>query len=74
MEFSILVLNFVYALAGVAVTIVAMAVGYKVFDGLTPFNAHDELAKGNVAVGIVVGSILIGLGISIGLVIGMGLN
>ena len=74
MESSILVLNFVYALAGAAVTIVAMAVGYKVFDGLTPFNTHDELAKGNVAVGIVVGSILVGLGIAIGLVVGMGLN
>jgi uncharacterized membrane protein YjfL (UPF0719 family) len=74
MEFSILVLNFVYAVAGAAVTIVAMAVGYKVFDGLTPFNTHHELAKGNVAVGIVVGSILVGLGIAIGLVIGMGLN
>lgn len=74
MEFSILALNFVYALAGVAVTIVAMAVGFKIFDVLTPFNTHAELAKGNVAVGIVVGSILVGLGIAIGLVIGMGLN
>ena len=74
MELSILVLNFVYAVAGAAVTIVAMAVGYKIFDALTPFNTHHELAKGNVAVGIVVGSILVGLGIAIGLVVGMGLN
>ena len=74
MEFSILALNFLYALAGAAVTIVAMAVGYKVFDGLTPFDTHRELAKGNVAVGVVVGSILVGLGIAIGLVIGLGLN
>ena len=40
----------------------------------TAFNTHDQLAKGNIAVGIVVGSIFVGLGIAIGLVIGMGLN
>ena len=74
MDVSIILLNFLYALAGAVITIVFMAIGYKVFDGLTPFNTHDELAKGNVAVGIVVGSILVGLGIAIGMVIGMGLN
>ena len=74
MQVTIALLNFVYALAGAAVTLVFMAIGYKVFDGLTPFNTHEELAKGNVAVGIVVGSILVGVGIALGLVIGMGLN
>lgn len=74
MELSILVLNFVYAFAGAVTTIMFMAVGYKVFDTLTPFNTHHELAKGNVAVGIVVGSMLVGVGIAIGLVIGLGLN
>ena len=74
MEISILLLNFVYALLGAVFTIVFMGLGFKVFDRMTPFNTHDELAKGNVAVGIVVGSIFVGVGIAIGLVIGMGLN
>ena len=74
MEVSILVLNFVYALLGAVCTIAFMALGFKVFDRMTPFNTPDELVKGNVAVGIVVGSIFVGVGIAIGLVIGMGLN
>ena len=41
---------------------------------ITPFNTSEQLAQSNVAVGIVVGSIFIGLGVAIGLVIGMGLN
>ena len=48
--------------------------GYRVFDRITPFDTSAELRKGNVAVGIVVGSIFVGTGIAIGLVIGMGLN
>ena len=63
MELSIIVLNFVYAVLGAALTIVFMAVAFRVFNRLTPFDAHDELAKGNIAVGI-----------AMGLVIGMGLN
>ena len=51
-----------------------MAVAFRVFNRLTPFDAHNELAKGNIAVGIVVGSIFVGVGIAMGLVIGMGLN
>ena len=74
MELSILVLNLVYAIFGAALTIVFMAVAFRVFNRLTPFDAHDELAKGNVAVGIVAGSIFVGVGIAMGLVIGMGLN
>ena len=74
MELSILLLNFAYALLGACFTIAFMALGFKVFDRMTPFNTAEELAKGNVAVGIVVGSIFVGVGIAIGLVIGMGLN
>ncbi len=74
MELSILVLNFVYALAGAACTVGVMALGFKVFDRMTPFDTRVELAKGNVAVGIVVGSIFVGAGIAVGLVVGLGLN
>jgi uncharacterized membrane protein YjfL (UPF0719 family) len=67
-------MNFVYAVLGALITIIFMVIGYKLFDSLTPFNTSEELASKNIAVGIVVGSIFIGLGIAIGLVIGMGLN
>ena len=74
MEFSITLLNFVYAIFGAILTIAFMVIGYQIFDKLTPFDTSKQLAEKNVAVGIVVGSIFIGLGIAVGLVIGMGLN
>ena len=74
MELSIVFLNFVYAILGAIVTLLFMAIGYKIFDRMTPFDTSKQLADQNLAVGIVVGSIFIGLGIAIGLVIGMGLN
>lgn len=74
MEISIILLNFCYAIVGATFTLLFMVIGYRVFDKMTPFNTADQLTDNNVAVGIVVGSIFIGLGIAIGLVIGMGLN
>ncbi len=74
MELSIIVLNFAYAIAGAILTILFMIVGYKIFDRITPFKTSTQLEEKNIAVGIVVGSIFIGLGIAVGLVIGHGLN
>ncbi len=74
MEFKIAALNFLYAICGALLTLVFMAVGYKLFDRLTPFDTSRELAGKNVAVGIVIGAIFIGLGIAVGLVVGLGLN
>ncbi len=74
MEIQIILLNFIYAVIGALLTIGFMLIGYWLFDKVTHFNTSEQLAQGNVAVGIVVGSIFIGLGIAIGLVIGMGLN
>ncbi len=74
MEYSITLLNFGYAVIGAIMTLAFMMIGYKIFDKMTPFNTSKELSEKNVAVGIVVGSIFIGLGIAVGLVIGMGLN
>ena len=80
MELSIVFLNMLYAGMGSGITLFAMAIGYWVFDKITPFNTAKELSgqdedggKGNIAVGIVVGSIFIGLGLAVGLVVGMGL-
>ena len=74
MELSIAILNFLYAVFGALLTLVFMAVGYKLFDKMTPFDTSNELAAKNMAVGVVVGSIFIGLGIAVGLVVGLGLN
>ncbi len=74
MEVSITLLNLGYAIAGALLTLVFMMIGYKMFDRMTPFNTSKQLAEKNVAVGIVVGSIFIGLGVAVGLVIGMALN
>ncbi len=74
MDFSIILINFIYAIVGCTITLVFMAIGYVLFDKITPFNTHEELGKGNQAVGTVIASIIIGLGIAVGLVIGMGLN
>ena len=74
MELSITLLNFCYAILGAVLTLIFMVIGYKMFDKITPFDTSKQLAEKNIAVGIVVGSIFIGLGIAVGLVIGMGLN
>ena len=74
MEAGIIVANFLYAIFGVIITLVFMILGFKIFDKITPFDTSKQLENNNIAVGIVVGSIFVGLGIAVGLVIGMGLN
>ncbi|MCP4718019.1 MAG: DUF350 domain-containing protein [Desulfobacteraceae bacterium] len=74
MEAGIIIANFVYAVFGVILTLIFMLLGFKLFDRMTPFDTSKLLSENNIAVGIVVGSIFIGLGIAVGLVIGMGLN
>lgn len=74
MESNIVLLNFIYAIIGGAITIFFMFVGYKIIDRLTRFNTSDELAKANQAVGYMVQGMFIGIGVAVGLVIGLGLN
>lgn len=74
MELTITLLNLGYAVTGAVLTLCFMVAGYKIFDKITPFDTSRQLAEKNIAVGIVVGAIFIGLGIAVGLVIGMGLN
>ncbi len=74
MEIFITLMNLAYAIVGAFITLGFMVLGYKIFDRMTLLYKSKQLAYQNIAVGIVVGSIFIGLGIAIGLVIGMGLN
>jgi uncharacterized membrane protein YjfL (UPF0719 family) len=56
MQWSIVVLNFLYAVLGV----VLMFAAYRVIDRLTPeVNFPEELRKGNVAVAIFVAAIFL---------------
>lgn len=47
-----------FGLLGIAM----LAVGFKVFEWITPkLKVEEELTKGNVAVGIMVGAVLLGI-------------
>lgn len=67
MDLTIIALNFIYAVLGVAL----MFIAYRVIDKLTPeVNFPEELRKGNVAVAIFVAAIFI----SVALVVAGALN
>ncbi len=74
METAIVVSNFTYAILGALLTILFMVLGYKILDWITPFDTSKQLGEGNIAVGVVIGSMFVGLGIAVGLVVGLGLN
>lgn len=47
-----------FGLLGIAM----LALGFKIFEWITPkLNVEEELTKGNIAVGIMVGALLIGI-------------
>jgi uncharacterized membrane protein YjfL (UPF0719 family) len=63
MEWSIVGLNFLYAVLGV----VLMYLAYRAIDRLTPqVSFPEELKRGNVAVAIFIASIFIAIAIIIG--------
>lgn len=69
-----ILLNFLYAIMGGGLTLGFMWLGCRIFNHLVSFNIGDQLAKGNLAVGMMIAGIFIGVGIAMGLVIGMGLS
>ena len=78
MEFDwlelIMMRNFVYAIFGVIVGMASSIITYKIINRTTHFDIPNELEKGNLAVGVVVGGIFIMIGLIVGLIIGMSLN
>lgn len=66
--------NFLYAIIGVMVGVISSVLTYKLINKTTRFDIPNELEKGNLAVGIVVGGIFIMIGLIVGLIIGMSLN
>lgn len=67
-------LNFLYVILGGLLTLLFMKLGCSMFNKIVSFNISDELGKGNVAVGLMVMGLFIGIGIALGLVIGLGLS
>jgi len=63
-----IILNFIYVMFGGFLTLAFMRISCSMFNRMVNFNISDELGKGNIAVGLVVMGIFIGLGISLGLV------
>ncbi len=67
MAWTIIAVNFLYAILGVAL----MWLAYRIFDRLTPnVDFADELKKGNIAVAIFIAALFI----SIALIVGRALN
>ena len=67
MDWTVVALNFVYAVLGV----VLMFVSYRIIDWLTPqVDFPDELKKGNVAVAIFIAAIFI----AVAMVVAQALN
>ena len=69
-----ILLNFVYVILGGLLTLLFMKAGCIIFNRMVNFNISEELAKGNVAVGLMVMGLFIGIGIALGMVIGLGLS
>ena len=69
-----IILNFIYAALGAFLTIWFMKFGCRSFNKIVNFNISEELSKGNIAVGLMIAGMFIGIGIATGLVIGMGLS
>lgn len=74
MNAVIVALNLGYAVFGAILSIAFMLIAYKVLDSLTPYSTGAELRQGNRAVGAVVAGMFIAIGVSVGLVVGLGLN
>ena len=68
-------LKFIYDLIAVfgfsILGIILMAIGYKILDWVVPADFNKELEKGNLAVGIVVAGLLIGIALIIARVVGV---
>ncbi|MCG6937067.1 MAG: DUF350 domain-containing protein [Gammaproteobacteria bacterium] len=73
-EMPPILLNFVYVILGGLLTLVFMKISCIVFNRMVNFNISEELAKGNIAVGLMVMGLFIGIGIALGMVIGLGLS
>ncbi len=73
-ELDPVVINLLYAALGGVMLIFFNWIAGFVFRTVMGYSVREEIKKGNLAVGLVMMGIFIGLGIGLGLVIGMGMN
>ena len=66
--------NFFYAFLGVVFGLLVFRWGFWMLNRITPFSISKELMKGNLAVGVMVAGMFVGLGQVVGPIVGMGLN
>jgi uncharacterized membrane protein YjfL (UPF0719 family) len=68
-----ILVNYLIALGWGIVGALSMALGFgillRVFDWLTPLDEWEEIKKGNIAVAIVIASVILALGIAVGFAI-----
>ena len=69
-----IILNFIYILLGGATTLLFMRLGCRVLSHIVSFDIQEQLKEGNIAVGLMILGMFIGVGVALGLVIGLGLN
>jgi hypothetical protein len=74
MGVEIVAVNFVYAFLGIMIGIGTMYLGYKILNRLTFFSTSEQLYSANIAVGLMVLGMFVGIGICAGLIIGLALN
>jgi len=70
---SYILAKFFYVIVGGITMLFLMKIGCSMFSRMCSFNISDELGKGNIAVGLMVMGLFIGIGIALGMVIGLGL-
>lgn len=73
-DYQPIILNIIYVVLGGFLTIGFMKLGCRSFNKIVHFDISQELSKGNIAVGLMISGMFIGIGIATGLVIGLGLN
>ena len=73
-EWNPILLNLVYAGLGGLLLILFSWMGTRLFSNVMGFKIRDELKAGNIAVGLAMLGIFMGMGIGMGLVIGLSLN
>ena len=72
--FNVFFLNLLYAVLGGCLTILFMFIAIRALDKITPFNTFKALEQDNLSVAVVFASMILGIGIAMGLVIGYSLN
>ena len=69
-----LFLNVLYAGMGGVLTLFFMWFGCRLFSHIVNFSIPEQLSQGNIAVGLMLMGMFIGIGTALGLTIGLGLN